>query len=735
VSAPFFRIFVSSTFADFKAERAALHRDVFPYLESMCHERGARLEVIDLQWGISQEAQRTQRTVDICLEEVRRCRSIGPPNCLALLGDRYGWRPVPHRIPEEEFRIIRGAVDADACARLDGWYLPDDNADPLEYVLRARGSDSAWASIEQTLRDDLVRGASSLSEDCRRRYGASATELEVVAGALTDGAGAGVVCLLRSIAGLPDGNAAAAYADLGTDGRRDRAAHAAVERLKDELRGLSGARVHEYEARWLGDRPTEDHVPGLCADARSSLQRAIDEQVRCHVRVSRLEAENADHQRFATARTRHFVGRRDARARIAAFFSAAEAGPPLVILGSAGSGKSSLVAKAVFQASRRHPGAAVIVRFVGVTPTASIGRTLLADLASELSGRGEMPQAIGTYEQLADVVRDLLEASGETPTLVAVDGLDQLAPDDPARDLAWLPDILPGSVRLVLSATSDDLGSDLCEIAGTDRVLELDPLSRDEAAQFVEAWLSERGRRIQPRQLDAILDGFRVDATPLYLRLAVEQAQRWGADQAAPLRNSSDEIIDDFLESLEAGDGAALVGAALGYLAAARHGLAENELMAALSTEARVMPEVRSRTPEAPDMDTLPAVVWSRLRYDLDGYLSERGGDVPGLIGFFHRQVRDGVARRYLVSSHAQRRHRELAQLFADGGVAPRRRLSELPYHQTHGELWDPLFETLTDVDFLERKVAEFAEPGPGPARGVQLLEDDLARALERWPT
>jgi hypothetical protein len=37
-----FRVFVSSTFEDLKAERDALQRDVFPKLRTLCEQRGAR---------------------------------------------------------------------------------------------------------------------------------------------------------------------------------------------------------------------------------------------------------------------------------------------------------------------------------------------------------------------------------------------------------------------------------------------------------------------------------------------------------------------------------------------------------------------------------------------------------------------------------------------------------------------------------------------------------------------
>jgi len=106
-----FRVFVSSTFDDLKAEREALQRSVFPELRERCRERGCRFQAIDLRWGISQEASLDHKTMGICLEEVRRCRAVTPrPNFLVLMGDRYGWCPLPAEIRADAFRAILSAV-------------------------------------------------------------------------------------------------------------------------------------------------------------------------------------------------------------------------------------------------------------------------------------------------------------------------------------------------------------------------------------------------------------------------------------------------------------------------------------------------------------------------------------------------------------------------------------------------------------------------------------------------
>src|SRR3954453_1799681 len=98
-----FRVFVSSTFNDFAAERNALQAEVFPRLQEFCRQHGGRFQAVDLRWGVSEEAGRDQQTLAVCLQEARRCQTSTPrPNFTALLGSRYGWRPLPPHIPADE---------------------------------------------------------------------------------------------------------------------------------------------------------------------------------------------------------------------------------------------------------------------------------------------------------------------------------------------------------------------------------------------------------------------------------------------------------------------------------------------------------------------------------------------------------------------------------------------------------------------------------------------------------
>jgi len=78
-----FRLFVSSTFADFAAERDVLQRQVSPALDAYCTAKGYQFYPLDLRWGVNEEAQLDQRTAEICLNEVApRSRTTRRPTFL-----------------------------------------------------------------------------------------------------------------------------------------------------------------------------------------------------------------------------------------------------------------------------------------------------------------------------------------------------------------------------------------------------------------------------------------------------------------------------------------------------------------------------------------------------------------------------------------------------------------------------------------------------------------------------
>ena len=79
-----------------QAERDLLVRFVFPELRERCARRSLHVIDVDLRWGVTEQESQHGGALEICLEEIERCRSF----FVGLLGERYGWVPPSHSVPE-----------------------------------------------------------------------------------------------------------------------------------------------------------------------------------------------------------------------------------------------------------------------------------------------------------------------------------------------------------------------------------------------------------------------------------------------------------------------------------------------------------------------------------------------------------------------------------------------------------------------------------------------------------
>ncbi|QYZ67083.1 MAG: hypothetical protein OI74_07785 [Gammaproteobacteria bacterium (ex Lamellibrachia satsuma)] len=100
------RIFVSSTFQDLEKERELLTRETFPAIREKMAERQVTLSEVDLRWGITAEDAEQGRVLQLCLEEIDRCR----PYFVGIVGNRYGSRIEPDTGTVAKYDWLRNAA-------------------------------------------------------------------------------------------------------------------------------------------------------------------------------------------------------------------------------------------------------------------------------------------------------------------------------------------------------------------------------------------------------------------------------------------------------------------------------------------------------------------------------------------------------------------------------------------------------------------------------------------------
>ena len=682
-----FRLFISSTFSDFIAEREALHERVFPRLDEYCQQRGARFQAIDLRWGVNESAMRSHDTLRICIEEIERSRRASPrPNFVALLGNRYGWRPLPSVIPLPIWRRLKKGVRISQWKRVVRAYCsaPEMNLNPPAMVLRTCRADQAEA-IHADAREVLGIASQMLDEGDRFPLLASATHQEIKAGLLDPpDAAEHVHVYIRRIKGLPFDRDAREFIDWD-DQRNTPCIHSREQLavLGAQLLQRFPSRVHQIETLWTGKTIGDLHIDSFCNSFFAHQRELIDREVDSALPEADHDRRSRLHRSFAEARARGFYGRETDLRAIGRYASSRGRSAPLVLSGPGGSGKSALLAAASARAAGSK-GHTVFARFIGAASDCD-ARAFVRELWSDIAIAFGLDQRAGECSDFGEFLRCIPR---KRRLLLFVDGVDQLEVGHDWSPTDWIPSVLAPNVRIIVSVRDGSIANELRRrVKGHKRSLAAYPMN--DARALLQAWLRDSAvpvdqwgicqRKLQPVQTNAVLRAFREEGRPLWLRIIAEEARGWKSQRLLPLMPTSiggviARLRRSVLKSARH-HGSCFVDRSLAYISASRSGISEIEICSALAGDPKVIAEFRSeeRTKRRWQSNVaLPPVLWSRLRSDLEPFLMETLVDGVRVLRFFHREF-DVFVQQSILRKRSERRsvHAHLAKTFV--ALAPAR--------------------------------------------------------------
>lgn len=514
--------------------------------------------------------------------------------------------------------------------------------------------------------------ASSLRREfpwLKKARGRSVTELEILHGVLNAPSQAMTAFFyIRDPSALDRLPPGANRRDFEAESRK----HAArLRNLKSRIRA-SGFPVREgyRDARELGELVKED------------LRRSLDRIAPPGSRPDPFQRETDQHDGYADARRRVFVGGGRAMAALDAWANDAGAPRAVLLSGESGSGKSALLANWV---KRRQSRDLVIEHYVGATSRSTDWSSLVRRILEVLRRtRGLAREIPSDARSLRHALAEWLPLAAKGgPILLVLDGLDQLEDRDGAPDLPWLPVDLPAGVRIAASALAGR-ARDEADRRGWMR-LEAAPLNQRDRRAIVASHLGWFSKTLSNARVEriSVAEG---SGNPLFLRALLDEVRVFGtherldevigryADAADP-RELFGRILARWQEDYER-DRPGLVRDAFRLIWGARRGLTESELLDALGPGT-------------------PRVAWAELHAATRGALS----DHLGLIGFFHDAVRRAVEDRF-VAGDREAIHAQLATFFDARSSSPRR-TDELPWQLSSAGLFDKLHALLSNLDFF----------------------------------
>ena len=679
-----FRLFISSTFSDFRREREILQTKVFPEIKAYCVDKGYKFQPIDLRWGVNQEAQLDQKTLELCLNEARACKAYPHPNFLIMIGDRYGWVPLPYAIETTEFEILLELMGQDERAAVLSWYQEDLNQLPASYILKERNGSyvdhEAWEPVETNLRtilQETVKKAadqSLLSKDAQRKYFISATEAEVEEGIIpyvkTTAYQQNLIEQQPDIQEIDHKNIFGFFRDIEPESQKSdqfigddyAEAQSFKQRVKAELESQNILQVKTSQK--TTDALDEHYLADFEERTISFLKQQVDAHKHEEKDISPLEAERQAQSYFAQQKRLNFIGQETSLNKILDYI-ADNNHQPLIIYGPSGRGKSALIAKAIEQVENTS-NKQVIYRFVGATPESSSSKQILISMFDELGidVRDYQEQQADNDLRLIDrekqesfedfsyrIYDKILKIDKEL--VLFIDAVDQFANSD---QFLWLPQKLPANVKIIISTLEDASypeDSNYFQTLNNKSSNQLEIPEFGEPKTLLYSLLKTEERTIQVHQESYFLKQYVSANTPLYVSIAVQEIKHWksfdevGANDktSQDLAKTQKGIIREFIENLSHiyHHDQHLVKKVLGYLYASRDGLSENELLELFSVDSDFIKKVAPETFHDNPTKELPPILWARLYAHLKPFLSEKFEDGEELLYFFHREFTDVV--------------------------------------------------------------------------------------------
>jgi tetratricopeptide (TPR) repeat protein len=516
--------------------------------------------------------------------------------------------------------------------------------------------------------DDLIAEQPWLAERTER----SVTELEILHGVMNDPAMANRACFYfrdpAYVETVPS-------EDRNDFVEPDPSGREKLSALKDSIRDSGLALRENYsDPQALADMVLAD------------LTAAIDEEFPPGSEPDPLDAEAVEHEAFAVSRARIYIGRDEYYAHLDEHASGE--GPPLVIEGDSGSGKSALLANWALQYRRDHAHEPLLMHFIGASAYsadwAAMLRRIMGELKRLFNIDGEIPT--NPDDLRAEFANWLQTANARGRVVLMLDALNQLEDRDQALDLVWLPEAIPVNIRLIVS-TLPGRSNDVLARRGWP-TMRVELLTDDERRRFIDKYLTAYTRSLDENCTDSLASAAQA-ANPLYLQTLLDELRIVGEydrlgkqiDEyltAADVPQLYEKILDRYQEDYDR-DRPGLVRDAMTLIWAARRGLSEPELLDMLGE----------------DGDPMPRAHWSLLHFAADRSLVTRSG----LINFSHDHIRQAVANFYLPTDadrHAA--HLRLADYFTPRDLTARK-IDEMPWQLSRADNLDRLKDCIVDLD------------------------------------
>ncbi|CAH1380087.1 unnamed protein product [Tenebrio molitor] len=700
VSSKIVRIFTSSTFTDTTMERNTLMAKCYPKIKDYCREKhGLEFQVVDMRWGVRDEATDDHMTTELCMKEIQNCQRLSMgPNFVVFLGQKYGYRPIPTYILSSELQMIRDELAATGHdpVMIDTWYRKDSNAVPPISVLqpissilinfnnkripKLQAEDQAkWWDTLNKFQKLFRKAAASLNQqgkmdaDAMHNYFMSVTEREVINGILnvknTKNHCLAYIRYINNI-NLQNLKKASLFVDI-INRSLDSESAKLLGNLRDERlpAKIESSNMQKYTVEWIGreglDNEThEDYLKHFITHFYKNIVKLVDRAMRKEDSSAQgqIVTEILQHLHACNNSVKVFYGREESLEHIHQYMTN-DSDKLLILYGEGGCGKTSLLAKTASMCTStewfKNAKPISIIRFLGTTPDSSALTPTLISICQQISYNFMLPFD-GIPDDLVPLTAHfkylLTLATKEQPLVLFLDSVDQLTGTQDANKVSWLPTRLPPYCKILVSCASEESNPEVSReyhvlrrmVDVEENFIEVKALGEELAMKVVKMWMRTACRDLTNYQWRLVSNAIEKCSLPIFVKLVFAEICRWRSYTKSQDTHLASTVMDSIMmlfERIEKQHGRILVFHALAYITAAKSGLSESELEDLISLDDKVLDDVYQY--HLPPVRRIPPLLWTRIRNDLPNYLSEREADGVSVMNWYHRQFRDTAKERY----------------------------------------------------------------------------------------
>eukprot|EP00042_Codosiga_hollandica_P054479 m.738596 g.738596 ORF g.738596 m.738596 type:complete len:1817 (-) comp58907_c0_seq2:70-5520(-) len=684
---------------DFDMERNALAERVFPRLAAQAREFALDLKIVDPGFGGLVTRFDSPVTQEFAVEQLSRLvQSSALTVFAAFTGQRTGEHYPPQTIPADEFELLaKNLKEQSERGLLQGWYVKDSSTTPPVYLQQTPAKYMAdKLADEARCRDELKRIQVALhhaAKKClnipnrQKVYTSALGDLEIFEALRSKEQQLSIkpVWFKRTITDLANQKADGPYASYVDSTHPEIIAdcEAALKDIDGRLKSVLPQNAQfNYNVEWAPKKGLDPdnakhkvYLNQICQD----LEYFIKQEMETHSRAKRVEPLVCDllaHAAHAQKLRQGFVGRAEILKQLAAFLSSPSS-QPLILHGPRSCGKSSILAQFALNAKQTNQKAVVVQRFLDVTSSSSRTRCLLAGIAAQVlraySARDpSVPDTLQAVTHTLDIAfREL--PSDSQPLVILIDGVDHLSAADQKLFFDWVPAKLNASVKLIISAVSEDSSTGLQQLQAklaaqslsTAPFLPVPLLSVETRIDAIDAWAKLANKSFTGTQRAAIDGALKQCDSILFARIVFTLASRWSSATSSTetkVASNLSGVVKQWLSQLEEVHGKTVVSHAVQYLTACADGVADTELHEIFSLDDDLLDEMFGTSVLSVRRSSF--VPWLSLKRDLQPFLSAALSAGVAVSKWSSVALAREIRQAY-VQDEARRIHHALSEFFS----------------------------------------------------------------------